>query len=60
MLALQVRKLLHELGIPPQQLPLDSFKYLTRLHYCAADTGAGAWGAVLWLLGFLRAHCDRW
>lgn len=35
-----VRKLLHELGIPPAQLPLDAFKFLTRLHYCAADTGA--------------------
>jgi isopentenyl-diphosphate delta-isomerase len=33
-----VRKLKHELGIPPQQLPLDSFKFLTRLHYCAPDT----------------------
>jgi isopentenyl-diphosphate delta-isomerase len=43
-----VRKLLHELGISSQQLPLDSFKYLTRLHYCAADTGtwgpAAEWG----------------
>ncbi|KAL4430327.1 hypothetical protein ABPG77_002133 [Micractinium sp. CCAP 211/92] len=37
-----VRKLLHELGIPPEQLPLDRFKFLTRLHYCAADTGT--WG----------------
>ena len=32
-----VRKLGHELGIPPHQLPLDDFKFLTRLHYCAAD-----------------------
>ena len=32
-----VRKLHHELGIPPEQLPADSFKFLTRLHYCAAD-----------------------
>jgi len=32
-----VRKLGHELGIPPHQLPLDEFKFLTRLHYCAAD-----------------------
>ncbi|KAI3425236.1 hypothetical protein D9Q98_009004 [Chlorella vulgaris] len=43
-----VRKLLHELGIPPAQLPLDQFKFLTRLHYCAADTGtwgpAAEWG----------------
>lgn len=32
-----VRKLHHELGIPREALPLSSFKYLTRLHYCAAD-----------------------
>ncbi len=33
-----VRKLEHELGIGPQQLPLTDFHFLTRLHYCAADT----------------------
>lgn len=34
-----VRKLFHELGIPKEQLlPLDRFKFLTRLHYWAADT----------------------
>jgi farnesyl-diphosphate farnesyltransferase/isopentenyl-diphosphate delta-isomerase type 1 len=33
-----VRKLDHELGIPASQLPLDKFKFLTRLHYWAADT----------------------
>eukprot|EP00300_Choanocystis_sp_HF-7_P015024 c18910_g1_i2.p1 GENE.c18910_g1_i2~~c18910_g1_i2.p1 ORF type:complete len:691 (+),score=152.13 c18910_g1_i2:46-2118(+) len=32
------RKLEHELGIPPSQVPLSSFKFLTRLHYWAADT----------------------
>eukprot|EP00195_Chlamydomonas_chlamydogama_P005577 CAMPEP_0202896926 /NCGR_PEP_ID=MMETSP1392-20130828/5827_1 /ASSEMBLY_ACC=CAM_ASM_000868 /TAXON_ID=225041 /ORGANISM="Chlamydomonas chlamydogama, Strain SAG 11-48b" /LENGTH=246 /DNA_ID=CAMNT_0049582443 /DNA_START=89 /DNA_END=829 /DNA_ORIENTATION=+ len=37
-----VRKLQHELGIPPEQLPLDAFRFLTRLHYCAADTHT--WG----------------
>ncbi|KAF5833135.1 NUDIX hydrolase domain-like protein [Dunaliella salina] len=37
-----VRKLQHELGIPPEQLPLSSFRFLTRLHYCAADTNT--WG----------------
>jgi len=31
-----VRKLRHELGIT--QLSAGSFTYLTRLHYCAADT----------------------
>lgn len=33
-----VRKLEHELGIPPSQLPVDKFKFLTRFHYWAADT----------------------
>ena len=33
-----VRKLGHELGIPESQLYPDTFRYLTRLHYCAADT----------------------
>mmetsp|Transcript_17848 Transcript_17848/g.27107 ORF Transcript_17848/g.27107 Transcript_17848/m.27107 type:complete len:339 (+) Transcript_17848:38-1054(+) len=36
--AAAVRKLEHELGIPVGQLPMDSFKFLTRLHYWAADT----------------------
>mmetsp|Transcript_53998 Transcript_53998/g.87394 ORF Transcript_53998/g.87394 Transcript_53998/m.87394 type:complete len:309 (+) Transcript_53998:47-973(+) len=43
-----VRKLKHELGIDPQQVPLENFKFLTRLHYWAADVvthGPGApWG----------------
>ena len=33
-----VRKLDHELGIPANELPLNKFKFLTRLHYWAADT----------------------
>ena len=32
-----VHKLGLELGIPSDQLPLDAFKLLTWLHYCAAD-----------------------
>jgi len=36
--AAAIRKLEHELGIPVGQLPMDSFKFLTRLHYWAADT----------------------
>lgn len=32
-----VRKLEHELGITPHQVPVTQFKFLTRLHYCAAD-----------------------
>ncbi len=37
-----VRKLEHELGIRPEQLPAGSFTFLTRLHYCAPD--AHTWG----------------
>lgn len=33
-----VRKLQHELGIPPEQIDLKQMKFLTRLHYWAADT----------------------
>lgn len=33
-----VRKLGHELGIPADQVPLPHLKFLTRLHYWAADT----------------------
>ncbi|KAJ2852461.1 isopentenyl-diphosphate delta-isomerase idi1 [Coemansia brasiliensis] len=36
------RKLEHELGIPPEQVPLDKFKYLTRIHYMAGSDGT--WG----------------
>lgn len=33
-----IRKLYHELGIPSEQVPIENFKFLTRLHYWAADT----------------------
>jgi len=33
-----VRKLQHELGIPASQLHVQNMKFLTRLHYWAADT----------------------
>lgn len=32
-----IRKLEHELGIPSKDLSVDDFKFLTRLHYWAAD-----------------------
>lgn len=32
-----VRKLDHELGISAENVPIDSFKFLTRVHYYAAD-----------------------
>lgn len=37
------RKLDHELGIPAEQVPLDEFQYLTRIHYLAECDG-GVWG----------------
>jgi isopentenyl-diphosphate delta-isomerase len=36
------RKLEHELGIPPQQVPLDAFTFLTRIHYKAQS--CETWG----------------
>jgi isopentenyldiphosphate isomerase len=33
-----IRKLDHELGIPAKEIPIEKFKFLTRLHYWAADT----------------------
>ena len=59
-----VRKLNHELGIPPEQLPAESFKFLTRLHYCAADkdTATGqltGWGEhEMDYILFARADVD--
>ena len=46
------RKLKHELGIEAEDVPTESIKFLTRLHYCAADEFAenenqpegGTWG----------------
>lgn len=36
------RKLEHELGIPADQVPLDKFQFMTRIHYLAASDGM--WG----------------
>ncbi|WFD33879.1 isopentenyl-diphosphate Delta-isomerase [Malassezia cuniculi] len=36
------RKLEHELGIPSSQVPIESFQYLTRIHYLAPSDGL--WG----------------
>ncbi|KAJ2080970.1 isopentenyl-diphosphate delta-isomerase idi1 [Coemansia sp. RSA 988] len=36
------RKLQHELGIKPEQVPLERFKYLTRIHYLSPSDGM--WG----------------
>lgn len=37
------RKLKHELGIEPEQVPMEDFTYLTRIHYEAASN-EGIWG----------------
>jgi isopentenyl-diphosphate delta-isomerase len=49
-----VRKLGHELGIAAEQLPLDAFHYLTRIHYVAKM--AGEWGEheIDWVLVIQR------
>lgn len=36
------RKLDHELGIQPAQVPIDDFHFLTRIHYKAPSDGK--WG----------------
>ena len=36
------RKLDHELGIPKEQVPLEKFRFLTRIHYKAPSDGK--WG----------------
>jgi len=49
------RKLGHELGIKPEQVPLEKFEFLTRIHYMAPSDGK--WGEHesrsygLWLTG---------
>lgn len=37
------RKLEHELGIKPDQVPFEDFRFLTRIHY-KAPCGDGKWG----------------
>ncbi|KAJ1649004.1 isopentenyl-diphosphate delta-isomerase idi1 [Dispira simplex] len=36
------RKLEHELGIPPEEIPVEQFEYLTRIHYLAPSDSV--WG----------------
>jgi isopentenyldiphosphate isomerase len=60
-----VRKLLHELGIPASDVPLAKFKFLTRLHYWAADTVThgpqSPWGEheIDYIL-FIQGVCVAW
>ncbi|KAI9265358.1 isopentenyl pyrophosphate isomerase [Helicostylum pulchrum] len=50
-----VRKLDHELGIKPEQVPLDKFKYLTRIHYLAPSDGQWGEHEVDYIL-FIKAN----
>ncbi|KAI8390937.1 isopentenyl pyrophosphate isomerase [Radiomyces spectabilis] len=51
------RKLEHELGIKPEQVPLDQFKFLTRIHYCAPSDGL--WGEhEIDYIFFIKADVD--
>ena len=38
------RKLNHELGIPTEQVPIEEFNFLTRIHYMAPSGTDGKWG----------------
>ena len=69
------RKLLQELGIPPEQVPLEKFHFLTRMHYKAyQDDGKWAehegtllcahvvvlfWGIVSVTALFVDVPCRR-
>ncbi|CAO3612816.1 unnamed protein product [Cunninghamella blakesleeana] len=51
------RKLEHELGIKPEQVPLDNFNYLTRIHYLAPSDGL--WGEhEIDYIFFIKADVD--
>ncbi|KAI9280668.1 isopentenyl-diphosphate delta-isomerase [Sporodiniella umbellata] len=51
------RKLEHELGIDPSQVPLDKFKYLTRIHYVAPSDGQWGEHEIDYIL-FMKATVD--
>ncbi|KAI7868238.1 isopentenyl pyrophosphate isomerase [Spinellus fusiger] len=51
------RKLEHELGIQPEQIPLEDFKFLTRIHYLAPSDGL--WGEhEIDYIFFIKANVD--
>jgi len=54
------RKLAHELGIKPQQVPLDDFTYLTRILYKAENVPRdGKWGeSEIDYILFIQANVD--
>lgn len=51
------RKLEHELGIKPEQVPLDNFRFLTRIHYKAESDGVWGEHEVDYIL-FIKADVD--
>ncbi|CAG8553719.1 5465_t:CDS:2 [Ambispora gerdemannii] len=51
------RKLEHELGIKSSQVPLDEFKFLTKIHYLAPSDGVWGEHEVDYIL-IIRANVD--
>ncbi|KAJ1724563.1 isopentenyl-diphosphate delta-isomerase idi1 [Coemansia biformis] len=51
------RKLEHELGIKPEQVPLEKFRYLTRIHYVAPSDGMWGEHEIDYIL-FVKADVD--
>jgi isopentenyl-diphosphate delta-isomerase len=51
------RKLEHELGIKAEQVPLDKFEFLTRIHYLAPSDGKWGEHEIDYIL-FIRADVD--
>lgn len=51
------RKLYHELGIQPAQVPLDQFRFLTRIHYKAPSDGKWGEHEIDYIL-FIKADVD--
>jgi isopentenyl-diphosphate delta-isomerase len=50
------RKLEHELGIRPEQVPLDDFHFLTRIHYKAPSNGQWGEHESQYLFSFCDPH----
>ncbi|KAF2736180.1 isopentenyl-diphosphate delta isomeras-like protein 1 [Polyplosphaeria fusca] len=51
------RKLDHELGIKPEQVPLDDFRFLTRIHYKSPSDGKWGEHEIDYIL-FIKANVD--
>ncbi|KAL2257924.1 hypothetical protein VTK26DRAFT_8957 [Humicola hyalothermophila] len=51
------RKLDHELGIKKEQVPLENFKFLTRIHYKAPSDGQWGEHEIDYIL-FIKANVD--